>query len=113
MSPEIQRQVISSKGQIKVAPAGLARVGVRDLGNEFSDPRPGRLMAAGPNPPAPEGWEPRAWVVLGRLAPVLVGIGVVMTVVGLAAGQSIGFVAINLMVVLVGVILMLLLRWRV
>jgi hypothetical protein len=96
----------------RAARPALAGSGLRDFGHDLSDPEPERLMAAGPNPPASGGWEPRAWVVLGRLAPALVAIGVIMTVVGLVAGQAIAVVVINGFVILVGAILMLLLRWR-
>jgi hypothetical protein len=52
------------------------------------------------------------WSVLGILAPVIVALGLLGVVVGLVAGQSVGLVALDAMVAVVGGVLLLVLRWR-
>ncbi|HEU0318405.1 MAG TPA: hypothetical protein VFR49_13805 [Solirubrobacteraceae bacterium] len=52
------------------------------------------------------------WSVLRILAPVIVGVGLLGVVVGLVAGQSVGIIALDAMVAVVGGILLLILRWR-
>ncbi len=66
--------------------------------------RPDRLIRVGRNAPV--------WAVLRILAPVIVAAGLLGVVVGLLAGQSIGIVALDAMVAVVGGILLLILRWR-
>jgi hypothetical protein len=57
-------------------------------------------------------WERRIWAVLGVLAPTIVFVGCLGIVVGLATGQNLLLVALDLMIAVVGGILLLLLRWR-
>ncbi len=52
------------------------------------------------------------WSVLGILGPVIVAIGLLGVVVGLVAGQSVGLIALDAMVAVVGGVLLLILRWR-
>jgi hypothetical protein len=63
-------------------------------------------------PPARGRREEQIWAALGLLAPAIVAVGCLGVVVGVVAGQSIGLIAIDAMVVIVGGILLLLLRWR-
>jgi hypothetical protein len=60
----------------------------------------------------PAGWEARIWSILRVLAPIVVVLGVLGIVVGLVGGQSVGLVAVDAMIAVVGGILMLVLRWR-
>lgn len=57
-------------------------------------------------------WEPRIWAVLGVLAPAIIVLGCLGIVVGVATGQNLLLVGIDVMVAVVGGILLLLLRWR-
>lgn len=57
-------------------------------------------------------WEQRIWTVLGVLAPAIVVIGCLGIVVGVATGQDLLVVGLDLMIAVVGGILLLLLRWR-
>ena len=62
--------------------------------------------------PAPGRWERRIWAALGLLAPVVVVLGCLGIVVGVATGQSVGLVAVDLMIAALGGIILLVLRWR-
>jgi hypothetical protein len=110
MRRDIQRQLISSKGQIKAE--GPARL------PEMSSPRPSAKESG--SPPGPDRRNPilrvrrdaPIWSVLGILAPVIVAIGLLGVVVGLVAGQSVGIIALDALVAVVGGVLLLILRWR-
>jgi zinc transporter ZupT len=56
--------------------------------------------------------EDRVWAILRWIAVISVVLGAAGVVVGLVSGQSIGIILIDLMLLVVGGILLLILRWR-
>ncbi len=60
----------------------------------------------------PSRLEDQIWAVMRRLAPVLIAVGVILVAVGAATGQTIGIVAIDVVIVLIGVLLLLVVRWH-
>jgi hypothetical protein len=54
----------------------------------------------------------RPWVILGRLAPVIIAVGGIGVLVGIVRSQAVGVILVNVMVMAVGGILLLVLRWR-
>jgi hypothetical protein len=61
-----------------------------------------------PPPPATE----RVWMILAVAAPVIIAVGGIGVIVGIVRSQPVGAILVNVMVMVVGAILRLVLRWR-
>lgn len=69
-------------------------------------------MSATPPARRPIRPDTRVWAVLRVLAPVIVMAGVLGVIVGAATGQDLGIILVDLMVVAVGTVLLLTVRWK-
>jgi hypothetical protein len=70
------------------------------------------MSAQQPASPPRDPRKDRVWIVLGRIAPVIIAIGAIGVLVGIVSSQAVGVILLDVMVMVVGAILVLVLRWR-